>query len=572
MLYCNISRRKNMGAVDSSINPNLVKFLTTQLSLSVFIETKTFRGNTIALIKPYFSQIFSIESSEKYYQAAVSRFKNDHSVTILKGDSSIVLTDLVKQMNHTPTLFWLDVYWSEDEQTVGKSFQCLLLDELGALAHLHEKSVILIDDARFLLCPPGQPHDYAQWPDFNAILAALNKLSTTHQVMVLNDVILYYPQQIKDALSDFAHNQGTDWLEVMVKSRDYDILLKEVTAKEKVIVNLYSTVKEQVEAIQKLSLFRYTSFLYWLYRLLPPPLRSKLKEIFAQYFPPVGQLHYYSPIPLQLPQQYYQPVHLAATPTISIVTPSFNQAHFLEQTIQSVLDQAYPSLEYIVQDGGSTDDTHLILEQYHSQLTHVESRQDNGQAQAINFGFVHATGQIMAWLNSDDLLLPGTLNYVVDFFNQHPEVDVVYGQRVLIDENGQEVGRWILPPHSDHALRWIDLVPQETLFWRRRIWEKVGGQIDESYQFALDWELLLRFQAAGAKIVRLPRFLGAFRVHPAQKTSRELTQLGEVEMTRLREQYHKQFVSQKEVSQNIRPYLTKSRIYHALYRLGVLRY
>lgn len=560
---CNVSTTKNMGAVNFSIDPNLVELLTNQLPLSVFIETGTFRGNTIALVKSYFPQIFSIESSEKYYQIAVSRFQNDASVTILKGDTSVMLGDLVKQTNNRPTLFWLDAHWCADEGTADKSSQSPLLDELAAIHQLHEKSVILIDDAHLYLCPPGQPHDYAQWPDFNDVLEALNKLSTNHQIMILNDVILYYPQQVETALNRFAHQHGTDWLEAMVKSRAHDILLKEVKTKENFIFEL----QDELEIAQRLSRFRYTSLHYWLVQPV-----SILKKIIARYLPPVGQLRYHSPTPLQLPQRYYQPVPLTATPTISIVTPSFNQATFLERTLQSVLNQAYPNFEYIVQDGGSTDETHQVLEQYHPQLTHAASRRDNGQAQAINFGFAHATGQIMAWLNSDDLLLPGTLNYVADFFNQHPEVDVVYGHRILIDENDEEIGRWVLPPHSEHILCWIDLVPQETLFWRRRVWEKVGGQVDESYQFALDWELLLRFQAAGANIVRLPRFLGAFRIHPAQKTSRELTQLGEIEMTRLREQYHNQPVSQVEISQNIRPYLTRSRIYYALYRLGVLRY
>lgn len=697
-----------MGAVNFSIDPKLVGFLTNQIPLSIFIETGAFRGDTIALVKPYFPQIFSIEYSEKYYQTAASRFQNDSSVTVLKGDSRLVLADLVKLLKNAPILFWLDAHWCEDEDTIGKSSQCPLLDELRAIHPLNEKSVILIDDARLFLCPPGKPHDYSQWPDLNDILAALNKLSAKHNLMIVNDVIVYYPQQLNNELSCFAHKQGADWLGAMEKSRKHDTLLKEVTAKEKVIFDLHSiaeqrlqiichqekylaakdellrsktselaakdellqskhneltakdellrsktsklvakdealkirqselvtkdevirvqkgelVAKEEViqtqhkdliakeeviqtqhkeltakeEVIQMLAPFRYTSLHYWLIYPLWQPLQnvilhplqrhnprpqlqrlknailSKSKKIADQYLARVGQLYYHPPIPLQLPEQYYHSVQLATTPTISIVTPSFNQATFLESTLQSVLNQAYPTLEYIIQDGNSTDDTHLILEQYHSQLTHAESRQDNGQAHAINLGFARSTGQIMAWLNSDDLLLPGTLNYVANFFAQHPEVDVVYGHRIIIDENGQEVGRWVLPPHNKQILLWADYVPQETLFWRRRIWEKVGGNVDESYQFALDWELLLRFQTAGAKVARLPRFLGAFRVHAAQKTSRQITHLGAVEMTRLREQYHNRSISPKEIGQNIEPYLTWSTVYHALYRLGVLRY
>ena len=95
----------------------------------------------------------------------------------------------------------------------------------------------------------------------------------------------------------------------------------------------------------------------------------------------------------------------------------------------------------------------------------------------------------MAYLNSDDLLLPGALPTVAAYFAQHPEVEVVYGHRVVIDEAGDEIGRWVLPPHDDKALRWADYIPQETLFWRRSIWGKSGGRMDETFRFALDWEL-----------------------------------------------------------------------------------
>ena len=156
---------------------------------------------------------------------------------------------------------------------------------------------------------------------------------------------------------------------------------------------------------------------------------------------------------------------------------------------------------------------------YRRRLAHVESVRDRGQAHAINLGFRHATGDIMAYLNSDDLLLPGALNCVGRFFAAHPQVDVVYGNRIVINEHDQEVGRWILPPHCAEALIWNNYIPQETLFWRRRIWDKVGGRFDETLHSALDWDLWLRFHRAGARFHHLPRFLGAFRIHPLQKTS-----------------------------------------------------
>jgi glycosyltransferase involved in cell wall biosynthesis len=262
---------------------------------------------------------------------------------------------------------------------------------------------------------------------------------------------------------------------------------------------------------------------------------------------------------------------LRAAPRISIVTPSFNQGVFLERTLQSVLRQHYPDLEYCVQDGGSTDGTAAVLERYREQLAHYESGRDDGQADAINRAFAHTTGAILAWLNSDDLLLPGALDFVARYFARHPRVDVVYGHRVVIDEHDGEVGRWVMPPHDAAALTWCDFVPQETLFWRRSIWEKVGARLDDSFQFALDWDLLLRFQEAGARIVRVNRFLGAFRVHGAQKTSLQLYNLGADEMQRLRLRCHGRPVSDVEVGQRILPYMRRQGWYNRLWRLGLFR-
>jgi hypothetical protein len=168
--------------------------------------------------------------------------------------------------------------------------------------------------------------------------------------------------------------------------------------------------------------------------------------------------------------------------------------------------------------------------------------------------------------------LPGTLHYVAHFFATHPDVDVVYGHRILIDDKDQEVGRWVLPPHDNQILSWADFIPQETLFWRRRIWDAAGGQIDESFRFALDWDLLLRFREAGARFVRLPRFLGAFRVHLEQKTSSQMNDTGMQEMEILRKRCHGRAITQEEINRHIRKYLCLHVICHKLYRLGVFSY
>lgn len=295
-------------------------------------------------------------------------------------------------------------------------------------------------------------------------------------------------------------------------------------------------------------------------------------KILSLFQPKLGRLYHHAPKPIEIPLDYYNKASLTEYPTISIVTPAFAHGNFIETTIKSVLEQEYPALEYVVKDGGSTDNTIDILKKYDSQLTYWESTKDTGQSQAINIGFAHTHGEIMAYLNSDDLLLPGTLHYVADYFQKHPEVDVIYGQRILINENDDEIGRWILPPHQNEILKWADYVPQETLFWRRSIWEKTGGKIDESFQFAMDWDLLLRFLDASANFVRLPRFLGAFRAHVNQKSSTEISVIGQKEMNFIRKRYHKKDIHMKDIKKHIAPYLRYHTLLHKLYRLGLLKY
>lgn len=270
-----------------------------------------------------------------------------------------------------------------------------------------------------------------------------------------------------------------------------------------------------------------------------------------------------------------------ARPRITIVTPSFQQATYLPVTLQSVLGQTDVNCTYIVQDGGSTDRSVEILKQYlliakdpSSSISFVwESGRDSGQADAIIRGFGKSSGDpddLMGWLNSDDFYQPGALAFVADYFANHPEIDVIYSHRILVDENSQEIGRWFLPPHDDEILRLNDFVPQETLFWRRRIWNKAGG-LDKSYQFAMDWVLLLRFQAAGARMVRVPYFLACFRIHPAQKTSAAMRNVGQREIDSLRERTFKRpiYPAELETHPRLLQYLRRSAWIEFLWKWGI---
>ena len=349
-----------------------------------------------------------------------------------------------------------------------------------------------------------------------------------------------------------------------------------------IIENLHGELDAKEEVIQELVRFRRSSLRYWTRGILFPALYrfsltrqagKFIKSIRRKFLPRLFVLEQHPPHSLKLPQRYSKSVELPVgnLPVFSIVTPTYNQADFLERTLRSVLEQGYPKLEYILQDGGSTDGTVAILDQYRSRLAVTNSQPDDGQTQAINLGFSHAHGEIMAYLNSDDILLPGALAYVAQFFMENPETDVVYSHRIIIDEQDRQVGQWILPPHDPVALQYADYVPQETLFWRRRIWENTGGQLDERFQFAMDWDLLLRFQDAGAKFTRVPRPLAAFRVHPAQKTAAQIADIGKKEMKVLRERCAGRPVPPEETNQYLRPYLRRSVLYHHLFRTGVLQ-
>lgn len=335
--------------------------------------------------------------------------------------------------------------------------------------------------------------------------------------------------------------------------------------------------KERIITEQRRALTAYRLALHPLGKILPALRTSltkgagRLHRLHQRYReiirPRLGNLRQYAPRELRVPAS--RPFNLPqAAPTISVVTPSYGQGDYIEATLLSVLDQDYPALEYFVQDGGSTDGTVAVLRSHQHRLSGWASAADEGQAQAINLGFSRSTGEIMAWLNSDDLLLPGTLACVAEFFVRHPEVDVVYGNRLLIDEEGREIGRWILPDHDGEVLQWADYVPQETLFWRRRIWERAGGCVDESFRFAMDWDLLLRFMAVGAKFAHLPRFLGAFRIHTRQKTSTVIHDLGLSEMSRIRERIWGHVPHHTEIHRAITPFMRRHLLADMRYRIA----
>lgn len=301
-------------------------------------------------------------------------------------------------------------------------------------------------------------------------------------------------------------------------------------------------------------------------------LKGFIVGILRMLRPGVGLLGTYSPRPVSL--RLVQPYNLLCghiLPRISIVVPSFNQGSFIEATLRSIIDQRYPNLELIVVDGGSTDNTLAVIKQYEAHLDWWVSEPDSGQTAAINKGFMRSTGEIMAWINSDDLVASGALHLVADYFVKHPETQAVYGDRVLINEESLEIGRWILPRHSDRVLKFADFVPQETLYWTRKAWNLIGGRLDETFHFAMDWDFLLRLSKKHINIRHLPIFLGLFRIHSQQKTSSQLFSIGQQEIQKIR---HRELGFQPtrwQLIANIVPFLLVAKFHELSYRLCLVR-
>lgn len=204
-------------------------------------------------------------------------------------------------------------------------------------------------------------------------------------------------------------------------------------------------------------------------------------------------------------------------PLVSIVTPSFNQAQYLEETIRSVLGQDYPAIEYIIVDGGSTDGSQEIIRRYANRLAWWVSEPDRGQTDAINKGFAHARGELFAWLNSDDTYLPGAVSQAVATLQAHPEAGMVYGDANLVDETGAVIGRFPAAQTDYRRLRrgYVH-IPQQAAFFRASLWRQVGP-LDPTFYFAMDYDLWVRL-AKLAPLHYQPRLWANFRIHGGGKS------------------------------------------------------
>lgn len=222
---------------------------------------------------------------------------------------------------------------------------------------------------------------------------------------------------------------------------------------------------------------------------------------------------------MELPTPAASPAPSA--PTVSVVVPSYQQGRFLKCCLESLLRQAGPPIEILVLDNRSDDETAAVLNLYRSRLSRVEVRRDKGQADALRRGFAMARGEILAWLNCDDMFMPGAVARAVEVFQQEPSVDAVYGHCAHIDESGDFLGYFhFIADYDEEALRnFSDFIPQPSTFFRRSAYERAGG-LDAALYYVMDWDLWCRMARTGSKFHFLPEILSGARIHAGAKTVR----------------------------------------------------
>lgn len=237
-----------MGAITFSLDNRLLNYLSSQITFDIFVETGTFQGETIKESGQFFKEIHTIEFSERFYNKARECFNDNPHIHCYYGDSKDVIKQILPKIAQDRAIFfWLDAHWCVHEDTAGETSQCPLLGELQAIEALNDNSFIVIDDARLFLSPPLAPHEISNWPSFNEVIDELRRISTAHKVFVLNDCIIYYPNQLHAAMTTFAYENGTDWLTVADKSRDYDKLLQQLQEKDKLILEQNEVIQNHIQ-------------------------------------------------------------------------------------------------------------------------------------------------------------------------------------------------------------------------------------------------------------------------------------------------------------------------------------
>ena len=541
-----------MGAVRSFMDIELAEILHKVLSISALIEITP----NICLHRyshyRLFDIVYAISNKNTDSDAQDSIVPLGLPVHRVFGDPAENIESISKVHQGQGIVYWLNIQ-KDESPAISEMGQYNLIHLLRSIGpSIADDSVIAIDNAHAITCSTVYS---TMLPGFQDILDQLIGMSSRHEIIILDDALIFYPKKISSHIKLYTINRGNNW------GKGYEQLKNDLVKlrqnKEAVVENLSKELdkRQSAELLLRLISKGPLGLILW-------PAFRILLFFSMQLQPRIGRLTQHRARQMNL--QYGPAINRkidaskaeSTDPLVSIVTPSYNQGQYVEETINSVIKQSYKNIEHIVQDNCSTDDTRYILQQY-SDFISAYQESDTGQSNALNKGFQRTSGHIMAWLNSDDLLMPDTVEKVVDYFNDHPEVDVVYGNRITIDRNGHKIGRWVLPEHDREAIKWVDYIPQETMFWRRSIWEKSGGYIDEGFNFAMDWELILRFESVSANIKNIPYYLGQFRVHSVQKTSSNIESDGMFEMDKLRKHTLGFVPDPDTVRKNVRGYLVR---------------
>ena len=209
-----------MGAIHFSIDPGLARRLAAELPIEVFVETGTFEGASVDAVSPFFDETHTIELSDELFTRAEEKFDEQSEVNVHHGRSVDVLKEIAPSLKSRPTLFWLDAHWSDEPGAAGQGEDCPLLDELESIGELGPDSVVMIDDARLFLAPPPPPADPDEWPNLGQVLTALSSLSESHEPMVIDDVIVFFPSKIRDAVREYAREEGSEWFAELGRARE----------------------------------------------------------------------------------------------------------------------------------------------------------------------------------------------------------------------------------------------------------------------------------------------------------------------------------------------------------------
>lgn len=256
-------------------------------------------------------------------------------------------------------------------------------------------------------------------------------------------------------------------------------------------------------------------------------------------------------------------------PKITVVTPSYNQGQFLEETILSVIGQGYPNLEYIIMDGGSTDNSVEIIKKYEDYITYWVSEKDAGQSNAINKGFERATGDILAWLNSDDMYMPGVLNYIAQKITDVKQMSIHFGNCIHIEERESQLKTYGSDVSKYHklSLELFDYIIQPSTFWTKTAWDKVGT-LREDLHFVFDWEWFLRAKKNNVLFVPNNKAISLYRIHSQHKSGTGGDKRIK-ELLSVYNEYHSIYkdLFEKISTETLSIYSIKYRIVNKLFRL-----